>query len=142
MNEKYECIFRHSRKYTPEHPPMPNGERAAQFAPFAALTGFDEAIDETARFTDRQAELSESSLAELDRKMRLICRDMYSMPEVSLTYFVADERKNGGKYVSLSGRVSKVDARKRQIFFSDGRSVDMDSIIEMRGSVFDTAEQF
>jgi len=142
VNEKYACILPHSRKYSPEHPPVPNGERAAQFAPFAALTGFEEAIDETARFTDGQTELSESSLEELDRRMRLICRDIAGMPEISVTYYVRDARKDGGKYVSIAGRVSKVDAYRRLIVFSDGRTVDVDSVVKMSGSLFGETEAF
>jgi hypothetical protein len=94
-------------------------DRAAQFSPFAALTGYDAAIEETARLTDRQTELAESSKEALDKKIRAVQDVIDTMPEVTVTFFEPDLRKAGGAYRTISGRVKKIDEYNKALIFQD-----------------------
>ena len=115
---------------------MPGIDRAAQFAPFAALTGYDTVIQETGRLTDRRIELTEDSRTALDRKQQLLLDNMADRPEVSVTYFVPDERKAGGAYVTVTGRVKKVDDYQRLLLLTDGTKIPLDEILDMESELF------
>ena len=110
-----------------KHEPMPMSDRAAQFSPFAALTGYGDAIDETARLTDARIELSEEERAELDYKQQYLAT--LDAPEVTVTYFVPDERKTGGAYVTHTGTLKRIDKVERAMVFGDGTRVEMDEIV-------------
>lgn len=110
-----------------KHEPMPMSDRAAQFSPFAALTGYGDAIDETARLTDARIELSEEERAELDYKQQYL--STLDAPTVSVTYFVPDERKSGGAYVTHTGALKRIDEVERAMVFADGTRVDMDEVV-------------
>ena len=107
---------------------MSGHDRAAQFAPFAALTGYDGVIAETGRLTDREAVLDVGAEAELDEKLRFNRENLADRPAVTLTYFQPDRRKKGGAYVMVCGRVKKLDEYNRNIIFSDGTIVSLDKI--------------
>ena len=110
---------------------MSNYDRAAQFSPFAALTGFEAAIAETARLTDHRIELDEGGKALLDEKLRLIEENIQENPEIVVTYFQPDLRKFGGAYVQKSGRVKKLDAYSHAIVFTDGMAIRIEDISEI-----------
>ena len=110
-----------------KHEPMPMSDRAAQFSPFAALTGYGDAIDETARLTDARIELSEEERAELDYKQQYLAT--LDAPTVTVTYFVPDERKSGGAYVTHTGTLKRVDEIEREMVFGDGTRVEMDEVV-------------
>ncbi len=112
-------------------------ERAAQFAPFAALTGFGAVIVETARTTDARIELDEYGRERLDARLRTLQEALADEPVVTVTYFVPDERKEGGAYVTVQGAVKKLDVYERQIVFTDGRAVSFDDLYALDGAVFD-----
>ena len=123
-------------------------DRAAQFSPFAALTGFDGVIAETGRMTDQKAELSESQMILLNQKLTLIddaVQDGYH-PVVSVVYFVPDAKKEGGSYQEYTGRVQQVDSAERKLVFlaanerSAGRDISIDVIREIHGEVVDFME--
>ncbi len=95
------------------HPRMPLAQRAAQFAPFAALSGYDEAIAERARLTDRKED-DESMAGSLDRTVQFLRRELSHHPEVKVSFFQPDDRKAGGKYVSVSGRLKDIDDIRRE----------------------------
>ena len=110
---------------------MSNTDRGAQFSPFAALTGFEAAITETARLTDRKIELDEGGKALLDEKLRKIEEEIYDRPEVEITYFQLDLRKAGGAYLQKRGRVKKLDAYLRAVVFTDGVIIPIDDISDI-----------
>ena len=113
-----------------KHEPMPMSDRAAQFSPFAALTGYGDAIDETARLTDARIELSEEERAELDYKQQYLAT--LDAPTVSVTYFVPDERKSGGAYVTHTGVLKRVDEVERMVVFKDGLRVPLDEVMDIK----------
>ena len=111
---------------------MSVSERAAQFAPFAALTGYGDAIMETERLTDRKIELSESQKAELDLKLWKFLSRIAEKPKVTVTCFVADERKSGGKYETHSGALRKIDETNRVLWLEDGTKIALKDIFEIK----------
>lgn len=113
-----------------KHEPMPMSDRAAQFSPFAALTGYGDAIDETARLTDARIELSEEERAELDYKQQYLAT--LDAPTVTVTYFVPDERKSGGAYVTHTGVLKRVDEVERMVVFKDGLRVPLDEVMDIK----------
>ena len=113
-----------------KHEPMPMSDRAAQFSPFAALTGYGDAIDETARLTDARIELSEEERAELDYKQQYLAA--LDAPTVTVTYFVPDERKSGGAYVTHTGVLKRVDEVERMVVFKDGLRVPLDEVMDIK----------
>ena len=128
MSGKYDFLLRRGRRISEKHPPMPNRERAAQFAPFAALNGFEEAVDETARLTEQQIELGDGGIEELDRTLRQLAEHAAERPEVSVTWFRPDDRKDGGAYLTWRGSLKKMDMYERKLIFTDRRSIPIDSI--------------
>nr|WP_252192652.1 hypothetical protein [Pseudoflavonifractor sp. MCC625] len=116
-------------------PQMPMSDRAAQFAPFAALTGYDSAIKETGRLTNERIELDEDALTALNVKYQFLMDALDEEPEIKITYFKPDERKAGGEYVSAIGAVKKVDDFERLITMQDGTRIPMDDVYDMSISV-------
>ena len=121
-------------------PQMPMSDRASQFAPFAALTGYDAAIKETGRLTDERIELDVEALSALDMKYQLLMEALDEAPEVTITYFRPDERKAGGKYVSAVGAVKKIDDFERRITMQDGAKIPMDDVLSIEGELFSVLE--
>ena len=132
MNNRYNEIINLPHHVSKTRPQMPMSDRAAQFAPFAALTGYDSAIKETGRLTDERIELDEEALAALDRKYQLLIETLDDAPEVTIIYFQPDERKAGGQYVSATGTVKKVDTFGRRILLQDGTRIPLDSVYDLR----------
>lgn len=139
MNQ-YEDIINLPHHVSPTRPQMPMSDRAAQFAPFAALTGYDAAIKETGRLTDEKIELDEEALTALDMKYQFLMDALDDAPEVTITYFQPDERKAGGKYVSAVGVVRKVDDFERRITMQDGAKIQMYDVLSIDGELFSTLE--
>ena len=140
MNGKYDEIMGLPHHVSKTRPQMPMSDRAAQFAPFAALTGYDAAIKETGRLTDEKIELDEESLTALDMKYQLLMEALDDAPEVTITYFQPDERKAGGKYVSAVGAVKKIDDFERRITMRDGTRIPMDDVLSIDGELFSSLE--
>ena len=137
MNEKYSDIIDLPHPVSNRHPHMPVSDRAAQFAPFAALTGYDAAIRETARLTDRKVELTEDTKASLDRKQQILLNHAETHPEVTIIHFKADHRKAGGSYVSVTGRFQTIDSIKCQLVLTDKTRIPLDDILDLESSVID-----
>lgn len=115
--------------------------RAAQFAPFAALTGHDAAVAETARLTEKRQELNEDAKAELDQKIRMLDDAIGGCQEVTVTYFVPDEKKEGGKYLRYTGVVTEIKDFERTLIFADGTVLDAEEIIAIEGPLYDEISQ-
>lgn len=131
MSGKYDDILYLSHPVSKKHPPMSLHDRAAQFSPFAALTGHSAAIDETARLTERKIELNEEKKAELDRKWQYLRENISRHPFVKITYFIPDERKEGGLYTTVEGCLKKVDSYKGNLVLEDGTEIYFNHIYEM-----------
>ena len=113
--------------------------RSAQFAPFAALTGHDEAIEETARITDSKVELDEYQKAELNDKIQIL-NNSDTDEEVSITYFVPDKRKSGGAYITKRGLVVKIREYEKDVVMDDGVEIPIDDIFAIEGNQFNETE--
>lgn len=136
----YEDIINLPHHISPTRQQMPMSDRAAQFSPFAALTGYDAAIKETGRLTDERIELDVEALSALDMKYQLLMEALDEAPEVTITYFRPDERKAGGKYVSAVGAVKKIDDFERRITMQDGAKIPMDDVLSIEGELFSVLE--
>ena len=110
---------------------MSNYDRAAQFSPFAALTGFDAAIAETGRLTDCRIELDEGGKQLLDEQMRAVLDVIHTRPKVEILWFQYDERKAGGRYVVTSGQIKKVDVYTQKILLTDGRTIPLGEVFSV-----------
>lgn len=118
------------------HPPMSRADRAAQFSPFAALTGYDAAVRETARMTERRIELDEGVKTELNARLNCILEHLPEHPQVSITYFVPDEKKSGGAYRTVTGAVRKLDSFAKTLTLVDGTVVPMEEMVHVEGNLF------
>ena len=127
----YEDIIYLPHHRSKKHAPMPLIDRAAQFSPFAALTGHDAAIMETARLTDRKIELDEYEIAVLDDRLQTIKVQLESHPEITVTYFQPDIRKDGGEYITVTGRVKKIDEYAKTMILDDSTRILIEDIIEI-----------
>jgi len=132
----YEDIINLPHHVSETRPRMPIIDRAAQFSPFAALTGYDSAIKETGRLTDARIELGEEALSILNMKFQVLLDNLDDSPQVIFTYFKPDERKAGGSYIDVSGTVKKVDDFERLIMMQDGTKIPMDDVVNIEGEIF------
>ena len=130
---KYDDIINLEHHISKTHKQMSMQNRAAQFAPFAALTGYEEAVKETARFIEQKIELDEELNNILDEKLRLIQSQIKNMPEITVTYFVPDDKKRGGKYQKITGKIKKIDDYNKFIIFTDGKFISIKDIINISG---------
>ena len=140
MNMPYEDILHLPHHVSEKHPPMSRLDRAAQFSPFAALTGYEAAVEETARLTDRRIELDEGEKAAIDQRLTLVQERLPVPTEVTITYFLPDKKKAGGAYVSVSGTVKKIDECERTVILRNGTSIPIDDILCVDGEIFDGME--
>ena len=132
----YEDIINLPHPTSPRHPRMSAIARAAQFSPFSALSGYDDAVDETARLTDVRTELDESQKVALDERLQIIREHLKEQSEVSVTYFQPDERKSGGAYLTATGIVKKIDNYERCVVMADGLKIMIDEIMELSSELF------
>lgn len=128
---KYEDIMEHPRHVSNTRVQMPVSDRAAQFSPFAALTGYDAAIKEMGRLTDEWIELDEGSKMLLDGRLQEVKNHIKEQPEVTVTYFRPDIRKSGGAYVTITKHVKKINEYERLIIFTDGSFIPIDQIYDI-----------
>ncbi len=132
----YDDIINLPHHVSKTRPQMPMSDRAAQFAPFAALTGYDSAIKETGRLTGERIELDEEALNDLNMRYQLLVDALDEAPEVTITYFQPDERKAGGKYVSAVGAVKKIDDFERLITMQNGTKIPMGDVLAVDWDFF------
>lgn len=130
--EKYADIIDLPHPVSKKRPQMPLYDRAAQFSPFAALTGHGAAIQETARWTEQERELDEEIKRRLDEELQLLVTQLSSHPTASITYFVPDEKKQGGAYITKRDIVKKIDFYKREIRMADGTVIPVDHVTDIK----------
>lgn len=131
-NNPYEDIINLPHHISRKHPQMSISDRAAQFSPFAALTGFGAEIQEAARLTDCQHELSEDQKGKLNDCLRLLNECLPKQPEAVFTYFLPDRKKDGGSYVTVKGKLKRLDEVNRLILLSDGTSIPIESMLDVQ----------
>ena len=136
MTGPYDDIISLPHPTSAKHPRMPLSDRAAQFSPFAALSGHGAAIAETARLTDRRIELDEDTRAMLDLKQQILADRIAERPEISVVWFRPDEKKDGGQYVTTVGQLKKVDDIERILRLADGTTIPLDNVLELRSNCF------
>ncbi len=139
---RYDDIINLPHHVSSVHLPMPAQDRAAQFAPFAALTGYGAAIRETARLTGERIELDENCKMAIDRKLQMIKEQIASNPIIVVTYFKPDMKKQGGTYVTVQGRVKKIDEYVYTLVMMNGEKIPLRDIIDIEGEMFRTVETY
>ena len=132
MNHQYDDILALPHPVSTAHPPMPLIDRAAQFSPFAALTGFDTAVLEAARLTETRPELDESRKEQLNACLQLLKAHSRERPQAEICYFKPDERKSGGACVTVAGAVKKVDDFTGRVTMADGTVIPMEDILNIK----------
>ena len=136
MKNSYDDIINLPHHVSKTRPQMSMIDRAAQFSPFAALTGYDAAIQETGRLTDEKIELGEEAKAILDRKQHYLSDMISIQPEITVTYFLPDERKSGGSYLSITGKLKRIDEYERMMILTDGKKIPLDDIMSIESKLF------
>ena len=136
---KFDDIINHEYIKSPTRRHMTMVERAAQFGAFKAVVGHEDALHETARLTDEKMELDEYTKVELNEKLQMIATSDEA-EEVSITYFVPDERKQGGAYLTITGVVTKIREYERDVIMEDGTQISIDDIMTIEGDQFNKTE--
>ena len=134
--KKYADIIDLPHHQSDTRPKMSNYDRAAQFSPFAALTGHAESIKETARLTDEYSEPSEEMKAIMNEKILFLMEQLENQPEITITFFKPDEKKQGGEYITITGVVKKIKTYERQIQMTTGDLIPIDMIFGIDGKIF------
>ena len=129
---KYADIIDHPHHVSKTRPQMAISDRAAQFSPFAALTGYDAAIEETGRLTDSFIELDENRKSILNEKLQSIVKNIEELPKVTITYFKPDEKKEGGIYVDITGFVKKIDDYEHCVVMKDRTKIKIETIYNIQ----------
>lgn len=129
---KYDDIINLPHHVSSNRAHMPMLDRAAQFMPFRALTGYEDAVRETARYTDEKIELTDEEKALLDMELQRLADNAASSPQVTLTYFRPDKRKSGGTYVTTTGQVKKIDDLEGALLLMSGERIMIEDILDIR----------
>ena len=133
--DNYEDIINLPHHTSKKHPRMSLEARSAQFAPFAALTGYDEVLIETARLTNERIEIDDTIKIIIDSKLQIIKEHIKEMPLITFMYFVPDLKKDGGKYVTVTGNVKKIDEYRNGIVLENKTEIPIDEIIDINGDI-------
>ena len=137
---RYDDIIDLPPHVSPSRPRMSRADRAAQFSPFAALTGYGAAVQEAARLTDTRGSMTEEMKTLIDARLRILQEHPDPQPRVSVTYFRPDDKKTGGAHVTLVGEVRRIDTFDRYVIMQDGSSIAIDAIEAIEGEIFDPVE--
>lgn len=133
--DNYSDIINLSRPVS-KRPRMSLEQRSAQFAPFAALTGYEGQVKETARLTNKKIEINEELREILNKKIQLIQEKIKEQPQIEITYFIPDSKKDGGKYETVTNSVKKIDTYKGEIILIDGTTIAIDEIININSEIY------
>ena len=129
---KYDDIIHLPHHVSATRPHMPMIDRAAQFMPFRALTGYEDAVRETARLTDEKIELTEDEKAILDMRLQKLADEISSQPKVTLTYFRPDKKKTGGAYLTVTGQLKKIDDYEGALILMGGERILIEDIVDIQ----------
>lgn len=142
MNDKipYEDIINLPRPVSKKHPQPPLSERAARFAPFAAITGYEEMVLEEARVTEEKIELDESALTILNEKLNILQNCLSQSTEITVTYFVPDKKKNGGAYHTITGIVKRIDPYQKILILENDEKIQIEKIYDLKSDLFYTLD--
>ena len=132
MSDNYNDIINLPHHISSTHPQMSMMDRAAQFSSFAALAGYDAAINETGRLTDERIDPGEETKAVLDMKQQYLNNIIADRPEITVTYFVPDEKKSGGAYVTVTGNLKRIEECARIMFMANGKKIPIDEITDIK----------
>ena len=138
MTGHYEDLIGLPHHISKKHPQMAISDRAAQFSPFAALTGYGDTLKETARLTEHRIILSDDEKAVLDERLRIAVSQAAQHPVLTITYFVPDEKKDGGSYVTISGVLKRIGEYDHTVWMADGAKIPIEEIIQVEGNLFNT----
>lgn len=134
---KYDDIINMPRHISKTRPQMSLYNRSAQFAPFAALTGYEERVKETARLTDTKIEIDDGLRNILNMKLNIISEHLKEKPEITITYFIKDNKKSGGKYSTLKCIIRRIDLVNQEIILYDRSVIKLDDIINISGNLIE-----
>lgn len=134
-NDNYEDIINLPHHVSEKHPQMSIEGRAAQFAPFAALTGYSDAVKETSRLTEKRIEIDEGLKLQLNNKLQKIIENINTNPKITFTYFIYDDKKEGGKYVNKTGCVKKIDIENEYIILTDRTKIPINEMININDEI-------
>ena len=140
MTGDYDDIINLPHHISKTRPQMSMKDRAAQFSPFAALTGYDAAIKETGRLTDEKIELDEEALSNLNMKFQILFERLDEQPDIAITYFKPDETKSGGAYLTTTDKIKKVDEYERIITTANGTKIPMDDVTNLESEIYQFLE--
>lgn len=129
---KYDDIINLPHRVSTTHPHMPMIDRAAQFMPFRALTGYEDAVHETARLTDEKVELTEDEKTLLDMRLQQLADAIDNQPKVMLTYFQPDKKKAGGAYITVAGQLKKMDDFEGVLILAGGERILIEDILDIQ----------
>ena len=133
----YDDIINMPHHVSETHPHMSMHDRAAQFSPFAALTGHGDAVKETARLTDVKSELTEDEISGINQKLKFLTEHAGERPEITVEYFVPDERKSGGAYITVMGNFRRIAEAEGHLILTNGDRISLNDISRIEGKVFD-----
>lgn len=142
MNKNYDDIINLPHFESKKHPRMSLEARSAQFAPFAALTGYEDAVKETARLTDKKIEIDDALKQILNNKLQYVLENNDINPEVTFTYFISDKRKSGGKYIEKEGNIKKIDNINGHVILKDKSKIKIDDIINITSDIFNKINDY
>ena len=137
MSGKYDDMLCLPHHVSALHPQMSRHDRAAQFSPFAALSGYDAVLQEAGRLTQPQKELDEGVQAELNGQLRVLAGLLDQHPEVTVTWFRPDGKKEGGEYLTATGTVRKIDTYREVLILGSGEQIPVHNLLSLSGSAFD-----
>lgn len=140
MKKNYDDIINLEHHVSQKHPQMSLDARAAQFAPFAALTGFDEELKEAERLTNERKIINEDLREKLDNKLQIIQKQISVKPAITVTYFVHDLRKQGGSYRTVIGKVKKIDKYKNVVILENKTEIPIAEIIDINSNLFESCD--
>ena len=142
MNKNYDDIINLPHFESKKHKRMSIEARSAQFAPFSALTGYEEIVKETARLTDKRIEIDDELKQILNNKLQYILKNINLFPEITFIYFVKDNQKSGGKYIEKTGIIKKIDTINNLIILKDKSKIQIKDIINIDGDLFQNIDLF